>query len=95
MGKRAAAQLSTTELAVVLMLGAAVGLPIQASSQGVLPAAVVLVVVVALQRWYLLAGLRWRRFEVRQQGDVTILVEDGRILLYSCTDVVAKRGIDS
>jgi uncharacterized membrane protein YcaP (DUF421 family) len=81
MGKRVAAQLSITELAVVLMLGAALGVPIQVSSQGVLPAAVVLAVVVALQRLSANAGLRSRRFEVLEHGDVSILVADGRMLL--------------
>ncbi|WOD14020.1 DUF421 domain-containing protein [Paraburkholderia kirstenboschensis] len=81
MGKRVAAQLSITELAVVLMLGAAIGVPIQVSSQGVLPAVVVLCAVVVLQRLTGKAGLRWRRFEVLQQGDVTILIKDGRMLL--------------
>ncbi|MFM0441139.1 MULTISPECIES: DUF421 domain-containing protein [Paraburkholderia] len=81
MGKRVAAQLSITELAVVLMLGAAIGVPIQVSSQGVLPAVVVLRAVVVLQRLTGKAGLRCRRFEVLQQGDVTILIKDGRMLL--------------
>ncbi|CAJ0704623.1 hypothetical protein LMG19089_03641 [Ralstonia edaphis] len=81
MGKRMAAQLSITELAVVLMLGAAIAGPIQVPSQGVMPAAVVLVAVVVLQRLTAKAGLRWRRFEVLEQGDVTILVKDGRMLL--------------
>ena len=81
MGKRMAAQLSITELAVVLMLVAAIGVPIQVSSQGVLPAAVVLFAVVLLQRLTGKAGFRWRRFEILEQGDVTILVKDGRMLL--------------
>jgi uncharacterized membrane protein YcaP (DUF421 family) len=51
MGKRVTAQLSITELAVILMLGAAIGVPIQVSSQGVLPAVVVLITVVSFQRW--------------------------------------------
>ncbi|HEY2021442.1 hypothetical protein [Paraburkholderia sp.] len=50
MGKRVAAQLSITELAVILMLGAAIGVPIQVSSQGVLPAVIVLFTVALLQR---------------------------------------------
>ncbi len=81
MGKRVAAQLSITELAVILMLGAAIGVPIQVSSQGILPAAIVLFTVVALQRMSSRAGLRWRKFQVAQEGDVTMLVKDGRILL--------------
>lgn len=81
MGKRVASQLSIAERAVILMLGAAIGVPIQVSSQGVLPAVVVLATVAVLQRLSSRAGLRWRRFQVLQQGDVTILVKDGRMLL--------------
>jgi uncharacterized membrane protein YcaP (DUF421 family) len=81
MGKRVAAQLSITELAVILMLGAAIGVPIQVSSQGVLPAVVVLITVVSLQRGSSLAALRWRRVELLTQGEVTLVVRDGRMLL--------------
>src|SRR6195952_5887933 len=63
MGKRVAAQLSITELAVILMLGAAIGVPIQVSSQGVLPAVVVLLTVVFMQRASSRAAVRWRRVE--------------------------------
>lgn len=81
MGKRLAAQMSIIELAVILMLGAAIGLPIQVSSQGILPAAVVLVTVAVLQRLSAQAGLRWPKFGTVEQGGVTILVKDGCIQL--------------
>jgi uncharacterized membrane protein YcaP (DUF421 family) len=81
MGKRVAAQLSITELAVILMLGAAIGVPIQVSSQGILPALVVLLVVVTLQRGVSSLSVRYRSVEVLAQGDVGILLKDGRILL--------------
>src|ERR1700709_2717648 len=81
MGKRVAAQLSITELAVILMLSAAIGVPIQVSSQGVLPAVVVLLTVVSLQRGSSLAAMRWRRVELLTQGEVTLVVRDGRMLL--------------
>ena len=83
MGKRVAAQLSIAELAVILMLGAAIGVPIQVSSQGVLPAVVVLLTVVCMQRASARAAVRWRRFEVVSQGDTRLVVRDGRILLES------------
>src|ERR1700712_1547508 len=83
MGKRVAAQLSITELAVILMLGAAIGVPIQVSSQGVLPAVVVLLTVVFMQRASSRAAVRWRRVELLTQGDATLVVRDGRILLDS------------
>src|ERR1700712_685245 len=83
MGKRVAAQLSITELAVILMLGAAIGVPIQVSSQGVLPAVVVLLTVVCLQRASSRAAVRWRRVEIISQGDARLVVRDGRMLLDS------------
>jgi uncharacterized membrane protein YcaP (DUF421 family) len=81
MGKRVAAQLSISELSVVLMLGAAIGVPIQVSSQGILPAIVVLATVVALQ-----SGLSWlsmhhRRITIVAEGEVRLLLQDGRMLL--------------
>jgi uncharacterized membrane protein YcaP (DUF421 family) len=83
MGKRVAAQLSITELAVILMLGAAIGVPIQVSSQGVLPAVVVLLTVVCMQRVSSRAAVRWRRVEVLSQGDTRLVIRDGRMLLDS------------
>jgi hypothetical protein len=47
MGKRVAGQMSTTELAIILSLGAAIGLPLQAPDKGLLPAVAVLLVAVA------------------------------------------------
>ncbi|MGI4813286.1 MAG: DUF421 domain-containing protein [Janthinobacterium lividum] len=81
MGKRVAAQLTINEMAVILMLGAAIGLPIQVSSQGIIPAAVVLATTMLLQR-----GLSWltsqnSRFEIAVQGDVLMVIADGRLLL--------------
>ncbi len=81
MGKRVAAQLSITELAVILMLGAAIGVPIQVSSQGVLPAVVVLLTVVCMQRASSRAAVRWRSVEILTQGDTRLVIRDGRILL--------------
>jgi len=81
MGKRVAAQLSITELAVILMLGAAIGVPIQVSSQGVLPAVVVLLTVVCMQRASSRAAVRWRSIEILTQGDTRLVIRDGRILL--------------
>jgi uncharacterized membrane protein YcaP (DUF421 family) len=83
MGKRVAAQLSISELAVILMLGAAIGVPIQVSSQGVLPAVVVLLTVVCMQRASARAAVRWRSVEIVTQGDTRLVVRDGRMLLDS------------
>src|SRR5687768_15678962 len=50
MGKRMAAQMTVSEVAVIVTLGAAVGLPMQAPDRGMLPALVILAVAVIFQR---------------------------------------------
>jgi len=81
MGKRVAAQLTTMETAVVLMLGAAIGLPIQVLTQGILAAVVVLATTTVLQRSLSGLALRSERLESMVYGDVVMLLCDGRMLL--------------
>lgn len=81
LGKRMAAQLSISELTVMLTLGAAIGAPLQTPTQGVLPAVVLLVCALVFQRGLSTASFRWRAVEVRVQGDVTLLLVDGRLLM--------------
>ncbi|MDB6052014.1 MAG: hypothetical protein JWR17_4760 [Pseudomonas sp.] len=81
MGKRMAAQLSISEMAVMITLGAAIGVPLQTPAQGLLPAAVLLVSALLFQRGLSYAAYRRRRVEIATQGDVTLLLEDGRLLL--------------
>src|SRR5438132_1156779 len=50
LGKRVAGQMSISELAIFLSLGAAVGLPLQVPDRGLLPAIAVLLVAVLFQR---------------------------------------------
>lgn len=85
MGKRMAAQLSVSELAVMITLGAAVGVPLQTAEQGLLPAAVLLVCALVFQRGLSTLSFRRRSIEVRIQGDVTLLLIDGRLLMGNLT----------
>lgn len=91
MGKRVAAQLTTNERAVVLMLGAAIGVPIQVSSQGMLPAAVVLMTTLVMQRGLARYASRHERFEAVSQGDVCTVLEDGRLMLEQIAQVQMSR----
>jgi uncharacterized membrane protein YcaP (DUF421 family) len=77
MGKRTAAQLSLTELAVVVTLGAAVGVPMQVPERGMLPGVVVLAVAVLFQRTVNAIGFRSGRVTRLVEGDVSILLRDG------------------
>jgi uncharacterized membrane protein YcaP (DUF421 family) len=91
MGKRFAAQLTTNELAVVLMLGAAIGVPIQVVTQGILPAVIVLAITTGLQRGLAWLSFKNRKLEALAQGDVSMLVQDGRYLLDKLNDLRLSR----
>jgi uncharacterized membrane protein YcaP (DUF421 family) len=83
MGRRMAAQLSVSELAVMLTLGAAVGVPLQTAEQGLLPATVLLGCALLFQRGLSTWSARRRSIEVHVQGDVTLLLVDGCLLMDS------------
>ncbi|TWI50932.1 uncharacterized protein DUF421 [Pseudomonas duriflava] len=86
MGRRVAAQLSVSELAVMITLGAAIGVPLQTPEKGILPAAVLLLTALIFQRGLSFLSFKKRAVEVAVQGDATVLVKDGRLVL----DNVAK-----
>jgi uncharacterized membrane protein YcaP (DUF421 family) len=79
MGKRMAAQLGIAELAVILMLGAAISAPIQMPKQGILPALVVLATIALLQRGLSWWSYRSGKVEVTVHGDAIVLLADGRL----------------
>jgi uncharacterized membrane protein YcaP (DUF421 family) len=81
MGKRVAGQMSISELAVIVTLGAAVGVPMQVPDRGMLPALLILCVAVAFQRGFAIWGFKDNRVETVVHGAVNVLVQDGRILL--------------
>jgi len=77
LGKRMGAQLTITETAVMLTLGAIVSVPMQIPERGLLPAVVLLLTVLALQRGVNWLALKNRKSETVLQGDVSLLVKDG------------------
>lgn len=79
MGKRMAAQLSRNEMAALVSLAAAIGLPIQSPDRGLLPAVVVALVVVSVQRLIASRAYGDQRIEVYAQGDISLIVENGVI----------------
>lgn len=89
MGKRVAGQLSLSELAVIVTLGAAIGVPIEVPEHGMLPAAIVLAVAIAYQRVIGLLSFRSHRMELLTQGDLAVLVRDGVLNL----PVMRKNGL--
>lgn len=89
LGKRMGAQLTITEMAVMLTLGAIVVVPMQIPDRGLLPAVALLVTVLLLQRGINLLAFRNRKVEVVVQSDVSLLLKDGVLN----TEEMKKMGI--
>lgn len=77
MGKRVAGQMSVMELTIMVTLGAAIGVPLEAPERGMIPAAVVLLVAVLYERGLGFWSFKSRTAELAFNGDVTTLVRDG------------------
>lgn len=88
MGKRMALQLNVTELTAMVALAAAIGVPIQAPDRGILPAAVIAVVVVLAERGITRFTLRSQSAETLFHGDLNVLVEDA-VINYECLKYVS------
>lgn len=77
MGKRMSSQLSRNELAALVSLAAAVGIPMMAPDRGILPAVVIAFILIVVQRLIATRSLENRRFERFSQGNVGALVTNG------------------
>lgn len=83
MGKRMASQLSRNEMAAMVSLAAAIGVPIHDPTRGLLPAVLIGVVIFFFQYLISLLASKSERFESTSQDDLTILVADGRLLIHN------------
>lgn len=88
MGKRMALQLNNTELTAMVALAAAIGVPIQAPDRGILPAAVIAIVVVLSETIITRIALRNQTAEKLFHGDINVLVEDS-VINYNCLKEVS------
>jgi uncharacterized membrane protein YcaP (DUF421 family) len=79
MGKRMSSLLNRNELAALVSLAAAVGIPLMAPDRGLLPGVVIAVVLVIIQRIIARQTFKNQPFERYSQGDISTLVADGVI----------------
>jgi uncharacterized membrane protein YcaP (DUF421 family) len=77
MGKRMSSQLSRNELAALVSLAAAVGIPMMTPDRGLLAALVIAFILIAIQRLIAKKGFKSEKFEHFSQGNVSTLVSDG------------------
>jgi uncharacterized membrane protein YcaP (DUF421 family) len=81
LGKRMSGQISNIELSVMVVLGAIVSGAFQLPDRGVLPALMLMLTLLALQRGVSAGGARWLRFERLTQGGSKMLIKDGHLQL--------------
>ncbi len=77
MGKRMNAQLTITELSVMIMLGGIVSVPMQIPERGLLHGVLILACILVLFRGLNWLAYRHRRVELLTQGELHIVVADG------------------
>ena len=77
LGRRMKGQMSVTELAVVLTLGAVIAGPMQIPTAGLLPSVAVLVALLFMHRLSNWLAYKSRRVELIEQGDTAVLLRDG------------------
>lgn len=85
LGRRMKGQMSVSELAVILTLGAVIAGPMQIPTAGLLPSVAVLLAVLFMHRFSNWLAFKYRRVELVQQGDLALLVRDG------CLDLPAMQ----
>ncbi|MDB5021638.1 MAG: hypothetical protein JWQ28_2765 [Pedobacter sp.] len=93
MGKRMALQLNVTEMTAMVALAAAIGVPIQAPDRGILPAAVIAIVVVISERVITRIIMNNKKAETRFQGDMNVLVEESALNFTCIKDVGMSRSL--
>jgi uncharacterized membrane protein YcaP (DUF421 family) len=84
-----ASTLTNSELAALVSLAAAVGVPMLDTTRGLMPAVVIAFIVVVAQHIISYYTFKNTEFESKVLGNISTLVEDGRIRI----DMLAKNGI--
>ncbi len=79
MGRRMASKLSRNEMAAMISMAAAIGVPILDAHRGLLPAYIIGSVVVLTQRIVSYYAAKNQRFEALSQGDNSTLIENSVI----------------
>jgi uncharacterized membrane protein YcaP (DUF421 family) len=91
MGRRMASKLSRNEMAAMVSMAAAIGVPILDTQRGLLPALIIACVIVVYQRIISRRAAKNENFEGISQGILTTLVENGVIKLDGLREVGVSR----
>ena len=81
LGKRMSGQLTIMEMAIMLVIGAVVSVPMQVPDRGLLQGGILLLCIVLFQRGISWLGFKSGKIEDLTQGKVSMLVKDGVLQL--------------
>jgi uncharacterized membrane protein YcaP (DUF421 family) len=81
LGKRMSAQMTIFELAVVIVLGAAISLPMESPDRGIIPGIIILLFALMFQKGLSYLNFISKKAEIITEGESSILVKDGQLLL--------------
>jgi uncharacterized membrane protein YcaP (DUF421 family) len=76
MGSRMSGQISRLDLAAMVALASAIGVPMVSPSNGMLPAIIIAFIVVAISRLIAIWSFRNQHFEQLTQDNIDVLVEE-------------------
>jgi uncharacterized membrane protein YcaP (DUF421 family) len=91
LGKRMSGQLTITEMAVMLTLGAIISVPMQMPERGILHGVVMLFFVLAFQRGFTWFIFKSRKLEALAEGRMIMLIKDGVLQLHELEKVNMSR----
>jgi uncharacterized membrane protein YcaP (DUF421 family) len=91
LGKRMSGQLTSTEMAVMLVLGAIVSVPMQTPDRGLAQGVFMLFLIMALQQGLTSWMRKNKKVEDGLQGTLSLLVKNGRLQLHEMNQVKMSR----
>ena len=91
LGKRTNAQLTITERAVFITLGAIVALPMQGPTTGILIGIIILICILFFQRSLTWSFFKSNKWEELMQGKMRMLVKDSVIDMHELNNVLISR----
>src|SRR5947209_6571251 len=83
MSKRMSSELSRNEMAAIVSLAAAIGVPIQAPDRGIIPAFIIALIVIVIARTVAWRSTKNQKFEEFSQGHISELVTEGTMQIHN------------
>lgn len=91
MGKRMAAQMSRNEMASMVLMAAAIGIPVASPDRGIIPGIIIAAVIVLGERWISSKISKNDALEAKVIGDMRVLACDGYLVMKNIANTRVSR----